>query len=442
MTEQADDTRGWRALPPLFVLSIVTSIAGMLMYLVSEIAEPGEKWITKIMLTGTGLHFASAALAAAGVYELARRSAGRARLALVAATWAFVAGAVMALSWDWIFTLWQPGVDSSFEKLYSVLRWTSFSFASVAAIALALAAWVRPPLAIAGLVLAIAGDPPPPVFEWVTKAFDFSRSSYYKFETVMQLLVTGGIVLLAITAARGSAAVDVRRATTGLRRIGGALKLRVVAALVGSGLMILLMLGSNGGEGAIGMLKLALMSAAVLNAIAQIMMSTGAMAATSAELADLPRWALAVASGLSLWCTGVMLVQVPHIYSMLYGRDHSMYGEKSFADALSLALPLAVTAAVAIVAGTIGAFASRRGDSHLGTQASGKGVGFVGLMLASIAITSWILPEAKSESGLMMMMLCAAAAGLWGTVLASQLCHLGADAIEAEPGLPSAKIVG
>jgi len=51
------------------------------------------------------------------------------------------------------------------------------------------------------------------------------------------------------------------------------------------------------------------------------------------------------------------------------------------------------------------------------------------------------LPEAKSESGLMMIMLMAAGCGLWAMVLGARLCSLGADAIEREPGLPAARVV-
>jgi len=36
---------------------------------------------------------------------------------------------------------------------------------------------------------------------------------------------------------------------------------------------------------------------------------------------------------------------------------------------------------------------------------------------------------------------CNAGCGLWAMILGARLCSLGADAIDAEPGLPAAKIV-
>jgi len=431
----SDDKRGWRALPPVLVMAIVLQVAAAAYYAVWRLAEPGEHWFARAMLTSRGIHFAIDLMAIVGVFELARRSTGRTRAALTGAWIAFAVGSVVSISFDWVFTLWAPGIDSSFDKVWLALSYVGYGIDMVAAICLAVAVLPKLPIAIGGFVLLAIGHPPPIVYGWIGDG----RAASLTFNIGAELAFAVGFALLAITCA-SAGTTESRRAVAGLRQVGGALKLRVAAALCGTGLLLLVMMSHSGGDGALGVVKLAMMSAAVLNFVAQMMMSFGAMNGASAELPDLPRWAMAVAAALALWAAGVMAAQLPHLYEVLYGHEHDSWGG-NYAEALATALPLVVTAAVGIVAGAIGALAARRGDEQLRTHASGKGVGFVALMLASIGITAWVLPDAKSEGGLIGIMFCAAGCGLWAMILGARLCSLGADAIDAEPGLPAAKIV-
>jgi hypothetical protein len=435
-----DDKRGWRALPPVLAAAVLLQLVALVANVIWHLAEPGEKWFARTMLTEAGIHLAADVLAVYGVYELVRRTTGRARIALQIATVSLAIGTLVGVGFEWLFTLWSPSSEGSFEKALLAMRYTSFGLDAVGAAGLAIAAWDKLPFAIGGLVLAVFGHPPPIVYDKLAAAFGTELHGYFKIQLVTQGAYAIGFALLAIAATTVVGTPETRRAVSGLRQVGGALKLRVVAALVGTGLLLLVMMAKTPGEGSVGVIKLALMSAAVLNLVAQLILSFGAMSAASAELTDLPRWAMVVASALSLWAAGVMLAQLPHVYEMLYGRGDHDFGE-NYAEALATALPIVVTAVIAVVAGAIGALAARRGDNELRTHASGKGVGCVALMLSSIGITAWLLPEAKSESGLLMIMFCAAGTGLWAMVLGARLCSLGADAIEAEPGLPSAKLV-
>jgi len=251
------------------------------------------------------------------------------------------------------------------------------------------------------------------------------------------------LFVLARLVAHGEPARAPETATAGLRTIASALWLRVIAACGVAGLTLLLMLGKPG-EGAVGVLKLAMISGAVINAISVAMMTRGALAASRSGIADLPRTPLVLAAAAAVWCLGVALSQLPHMYRMLYG-DHDEYGSghdsQDYVQALALTVPLVATGAVAAVAAAIGGFASRRGLEQLRSEAQGKGAGFVALMLGSIAVQAWLLPKADSLGSFAFLTLCAAACGLFATVLMARLCTLAADSLHATPGLPSAKVV-
>ncbi len=427
-----------RAVPPLFLLAIVGELLFVGLELGWRFASTGELWIERLSLTSGGLGLATRALAAAGIWELARRASGRARKALLVSAIAFLAGIVFSMGWNWLWTLWHR--HESFETLWKIESYAQFTCDVVAMTAFAIAAWSAGAVAIAGLVLALASHPPPFAYDWILSLIGNGDKAGLVFEIVVQLLLVAGMLLLAIAVASGEANSEPHRAAAGLRQVAASLKLRVVGVLVGAGLTILVILGSNGGEGALGALKLAMFSQVVLYAIAQVMMSLGAMRASSAAVPDLPRWACALAAALALWCTGVVILQVPRMYNLLYGEEHGFF-RKDSVEALSLALPLVVAASVAVVAAAISALAARRGDEQLRMHASGKGVGFAALIVSSIGITTWVVPHAKSDSGYAMMLVCAGGALLWAFVLAAKLCALGADAVEAEPGLPAAKVV-
>jgi len=433
-SETSNEPRGLSALPPVMIIGLAATVAVSITWLLFAYVDGHEKWFERIFLALPAAGFAATLLSAAGVYELARRTTGGARRALTVAAALFVASTVMSLAWSWVFTLWRP---EHIETIDKVLRYIDYALDLGALAALVVAAWARQPLAISGGVLVLISRPPPPLHDWIATTFRGDKTFSW-IHAMLGLLFVAGTAVVAIGAARGTPVMDPPRASKGLHQVGSSLIMRVIAVVVGTGLVLLLALG-HAGQGAADIVKLTVMAALVLNALAQLQMTRGALNAAGAELGDLPRWSCAIAAGVAAWTAGVLLIQTPQVYQMLYGKHDSF--SRDSADALSLAMPLAVVFAVASVMLAISTLANRRGDKFLQTQVSGKGIGFVMLMLSSIAIQVWIVPKAESESGLMMMMFCAAGAGLWALMLGGRLCHLAGDAVEAEPGLPPAKLV-
>jgi hypothetical protein len=97
--------------------------------------------------------------------------------------------------------------------------------------------------------------------------------------------------------------------------------------------------------------------------------------------------------------------------------------------------------AIAIVATAISGFAARRGLDQLRAEAQAKGTAFFVLVLLSIAVQSWLLPDAGSLGSFGMFTLAAAVAALVGTIQMARLCTLAADSLHTEPPLPKATVV-
>jgi hypothetical protein len=432
-----DEQRGYKALPPVLLGAIALTFVAAAVELAWMFVAPSFESSTKWMLTLRGLHTAADLLAIAGCLELADRLAGNARRAVHAAALAIAAGLVMWIVWDWIFVLREHYERTLADKM---LHWVDVAIRLAPAVALAIAAWPRRAFAITGLVLGVLPAIANIFQESIFEAFGEGHG-YRVFFALSMLMDVASFTVLAIGAARGTTSPDTRRAAAGFLRIGGALRVRVMAALVGSGIGLLVALGSHGGEGSIGIMKLAMIGGLAINIVADVMLVFGAALAARAALPVLPRWPLVAAGACVAWSAGVMLDKLPHVYRLLYG-DHSGTDGFEYMAMFGALVPLLELGGIALVAATIGAFANRRDDQELATHASGKGVGFVVLMLAGIAITTWLIPEAKSESGLLVMMLCALTAMLAAMILMARLCKLAAEAVDREPGLPAARVVG
>jgi hypothetical protein len=293
------------------------------------------------------------------------------------------------------------------------------------------------------VVVALLAHPPPHV---ATKLYDWLDLTFRQanfLDSALVLARWGGLFAMAITVSEATtASADSTLAVRGLRRAASALRLRLFAAVVVPVLTVLVILG-KGGDGSLELINFAKFAALAINIVALAQFAGGTLAAARAEVVDLARWPLLVASAGSFWCAGVMLAQLPSVYHVLYGDPSGWAAEEGqrTLQAFSVVAPFITIALVAIVASVIGAFASRRSFDDLRTHASGKGVGFVALMGVSLAIANWMLPKATSTGSIAFMVFAAAGCALWANVLMIQLCTLGADAIDREPGIPTAKIV-
>lgn len=430
-----------KRLGPMFVVAIAMHVAGVIVWLATTFATmdyPGES-IQRWWLTMHGCHVASNALFAAGLFELARRRSGAVRTGMWIAATLAVASMGLGEIMRWMSALKHDDSMLTISKIWSYVA-PLMSIALAGSLALAMSR--KRALAIAGVALAVVSRPLPVVDKVVFKPLAAGVVGHQRVMAVLSLVYIAGIALLLFAACDGERPADGRLAMRGLGRVGSALLLRVFASLIGSGLLILLLMGGSGGEGSLEVLRVAMMAAAVVNVVAQVVMTIGMLEAGAAGYRELSPWALAIAAACAAWVTGVLLDQLGGLYDMLYGHGHVSHADRDLAMPLSTTIPLLVTASVGIVAGTIGAYAGRRGLEELRNHASGKGVGFVVLMLASLGITSWIVPEARSVGGLAIMLVCALIAAISAHLMGARLCALAARSIDAQPELPSARVVG
>lgn len=422
-----DDVRGWRAIPPALMLAFALDLGFLVVRLV--FTSSGARWA----LAEDGVALAVNALAMFGLIDLARRLSGREGQGLRIAMAGFAGKLALVMVGGLVlnFTSW------SSETIFTVDGYLWFAAKLAVPIGLAIAAWKRAPVLVAVAVVArLADDLPPPLARAFYGWLDLGVQGWFVLDSVLRAV---GIVLaiaVVATVARGAPTSEPARAVAGLRRSASALKLRVIAAVVMTGLTLLVIAGKSG-EGAVSMLKLAMMAGAVINIVAMVLLALGTVEAARSGLGDLPRWPLLLSSVLAMWCVGVLLAQLPYLYRMLYAGDR----EDDYAQAWSVGLPLIATAGIALIAVAVSGLASRRGDDELRAEASGKGAGFVLLMLVSVAIQTWWLPKADSLGVFVGMTLCAAVAGLYATLILAKLCDLAAVAVDREPGLPTAKLV-
>jgi hypothetical protein len=431
-----------KKLPPTLLVALAIEVVSILVFGIREMLASPESWSISINLASTGLAVTTYVLGIAGFLELAGRTTGRTRAGLQLAVAGFGLGLANMVFWH-VFVYLQPHWDPA--TIGRVQQWGWFAVNLVPVLGVVLASWDRDRrAAVLGLVALLIADPLPPLAQPLYGWIGHSWKAMVGLENGLRLVEVIVLFVLACKVAQGEPARAPDTASEGLRTIASALWLRVIAAVSVAGLTMMLMLGAPG-EGSFGILKLAMLAGAAINAISMLMMTRGALAASSGGVADLPRTPLAIAAAGAVWCLGVALYQLPYLYRMLYGNhdDYSFgsHDTQGYVQALALTAPLVATGAFAVVAIAISGFAARRGLEQLRAEAQGKGAGFVGLMLASVGIQAWLLPKADGLGTFAAMTVGAALCALSSTVMMARLCALAADSLHAEPGLPPAKVV-
>lgn len=429
-----------KKLPPTLLLALGLEIVATMAFALWFVGHDIRRDATNTSLLFSGANFASAVLAIVGVLELARRTTGRETLGLRISAIGFALG--LGLMGFWLgVQYWQPQWQpSTYDRIGS---WGWFAADVVPLLGLVISTSQRHrTAALVGVGVLCVGVPVPPLahgmYGWIG-----GWKAAILLQHTMHAGVTLAILALASQIADGEPPREPDAAAHGLRTISTALWLRVISAVTVAGISVLLVFGSAG-EGGAGIVKLAMMAGAVVGAIALVMVARGALGAARSGIADLSRWPLVVSAAGTLWCLGIGLYQLPYVYRMLYGTDYS-YG---FSDAgqgivQALSVPIAIVGlgAVAVVGAAINGFATRRGLDQLRAEAQAKTTAFVGLMLAYVALQSWVLPKAESRGGLLMMTVAAAVAMLWATAQMARLCTLAADSLHAEPPLPKATVL-
>ena len=433
---------GWRAAPaPLLV-----AFAMWLVYFVARVIilhtmtfEHG--FSPRLNLTGEGISFAGSVLVLLGTMELANRPSALPRSLMQLA----VAGAALPLTVD-IVTGFVNFTKSPWDHkwVYYLYEYSSITGWVLLAVALTLAL----PAAKRALGFAVIGVTlitflPYPLHDKVFGALHLDGKLGFTVEMLLRAVRVTLLALLFIRVAEGTTTTaHPAGAAEGFRLAAKGLWIRVIAACVVVMFTLLVIAGKSRGDSTMSVFKLLMMGQAIVAVIALVMTGLGALRAARSGVPELEPLTLTLGGTGSLWAAGVSLAQLPTIYKAFYGAGEYGRGDlREMAEVLSLALPVIVIVGVGLLATALSGFAARRNNEELRTDAQGKGVGYVVLMLVAIAIQTWMLPKSRSVGNFAMLSLLGAAASLWGTIMMAKLLGRGADSLEMEPGLPMASVV-
>jgi hypothetical protein len=292
----------------------------------------GHHWFgTRLFLAWDGFGLAAMVLAIYGALELAGRFAGAARAGAIIVVIANGAMLVLQIGLATYFDFKHTGPD----WLLAADRYAWDALFVAEAVGWTIAAWRVLPVAIpCGLVTLVMAIP--------REAFGDHAS--VKLDLVLRGLHWFALAMLVLFAARGITRPTPRRAAAGLRRAGASLVVRVVAAVVGTGTLV--MFGVAGGRDQ-DVLRVGLLAGAGISAVALVLFATGLLDAARATLPGLPRWLLAVAATAALWVTGVATRQLPALYIALYRPEDSGHSDAmETAQALPIITLLVMTVAI------------------------------------------------------------------------------------------------
>lgn len=435
---------GWRATPAPLLLGLVVWLAFALVRLAMSFKDPSADFVLfvyRMRMIGEGVGFACGALLLLGTLEMLNRATpverSRLKLAAIGVGVAFAADTALVLLQ---FTKDPWGHTTVMTVYYSValVGWGLF--------VLGLTLVAPPSRRVLGFVaigLTIVTWMPEQISNKLWHALSLEGKPLYVVEMLCTIVRLALLAALVTMLPHRETPARPHEAAEGMRSVARGLFIRVVLALVVALFVVMMSMSRGAGEGALSFFKLLMMTQVIVGVVALAMTGFGALRAARSGVRDLGTYSLTIGGGASLWATGVSLVQVPMIYRMFYGDRSGFNGRemREMTEVLSTALPVVVIVGVGVLATVIAGWAARRGNEDLRSDAQGKGIGYMVLTLAAIAIATWMLPKArKAESGAMLMLL-AAGASLWGTVMIAKLFQRAADAFEADPGLPPATLV-
>lgn len=429
----------FRNVPPViyvaFALSTVGTIALALAMLLSSSNgrarfESLQRWWTLDL----GCDAAAAILLALGLFELARRQTGPRRRLVQA-------GACLGLATlGWLaarplIALAEPRGD----KLSTIYEWLGygtslFALAGVVLLAFGADAWRRvPAAAIALVLLGVTAYGIPLLGRAIMKHLGDheAQRQLYGLGRLGVSIVATAFVAATLAADGRDPAPDPRAAAAGLRLARGVLVFRLVAAI----LIAMVMVVGRSPSAA----KFVAFAGPAVVVVTMVLFAVGLQRAAAARLDGMPRLLLAIAAALTLWWGAIQLDQLSSVLEIL---KHSYRSERAMQTLqhFSIIGPIAATIGLALVGTAISTFAARRGDSELRAYAYGRTVTFLVLTLSGVGLQAY-LTKATSLSSLLMMVLLAATATIAGLLVLASLLLRAADAVEAEPGLPPARLV-
>lgn len=443
---------GWRAVPAPLLVSLAVWCAYMAVRVVILHSVSFERGFSaKLQLTGEGLGFACTILALVGTVELMNRATGAVRTMLKLAA----IGVALALAVDVLAGFIQFSKEPwKHEWVYKAYSYGSFAAWGAFAVGLTLAASpAKRAFGFAAIAITVLVALPMPLDEKLWHAIGLEGKTLHTVHLLLRCVQLALLALAAVAAASSSSGETTPQPATaaeGLRSAATGLWIRVIAVVVVALFMMMVMTSRGAGKGTLSFLKLLMIGQPIFNIIALTITGLGALRAARSGLSDLQPYVLAIGGGASLWGAGVYLAQTPWTYRALYGRDSDYGGfgggssfEQEWMTALAVALPLVIAIGTGMLATALSGFAARRGDEDLRTEAQGKGIGYVVLMVVAVAVSAWMLPKAQSAGSAAMLLILAAIASLWATIMMAKLLRRGADAVEHHmPGLPPASVVG
>jgi hypothetical protein len=429
----------WRMIPMALRVALVTFAVNALVMLIATSQHLHFATSMKLVLLTSGTSFMAEAFALYGTLELTKLLTGRAALgAKIAAFGWFVS---IVVTFVMIASRFSSDIESM-RSFSSYISWGWFFAKTCIAVGLVVAAWKRPPLAVACLVVCVIVNRPPALEHWFTGLVGESIK-YVHYG--LQPLYAAALLALVIIAVAGLpddfVMREPQRAERGLDWMASSLWLRVCALVVVP--LLTLMMVAGDGRGAEKILGYGALIAAGVNIMSFAWFGLGSLEVARSRHLEVRSGPFLVAAAGSLWCAGVSLHQLPDLYSALTGHSrYSFSSADNFAAMFPYVMPLVGTATIIAAALAIAGFAKRRENLELAGRGERSAILVGVLQLLTLGTITYLLPEARSTSSFMLLTLMALTFGLIAIVSAARLARDAAVVVEAAPPtIPSAQLL-
>ena len=409
----------WSKIPMALRIAVLATLGNAVMVAVAQ-PFPSLALAPRFWLIRSGIRYAVTGFAIYGALELAGLLRGRAALGakLAAAGWAStiaigLVDTVVAMTGSWQ------------DPIGLTMQWIGWVATLAVGAGLVLAALRRPLVAIAVGVLWLAIERPPMFDIWMWRQLvDHPDAQFWIY--IAQLVLQGASVLVLAAIAAGDvpagfAIRDPQRIRWGHTKIANALWLRMIA-IAALPLVTMAVLGGHDG-GSFKALGYAMIGAGFINVVSFLAFGLGALDAARANEPDQRRAPFYLAAAGSLWCAGVTLYQLPMLYQTMFGEHSGFLAERNeeMASAFAIVIPLVAAAAIVVWTTGAGGLAFRRERLDLSERAHRTAIWYVVLTAASLAVSQWLIPEARSDGSALLLLMLALACGSVAVVNAASL---------------------
>ncbi len=424
-----------KRIPAALLAGLVLGVLPEIITLFADLGPHGLDSTARWALFSMGSYIAESILVTVGLFDLARRATGTAHRALSAAATLSLIVAVWVVARPLVEI-----VGGEQRALFTFYRWSFFAtgLASLAiAILLAVAARGRAHLAIALAVLGVLGRGwIPGVTDELHRWLWEHRLAGDAYHLAIAAMWCAGALGLAweIAYAMPEPGPEPAVAAAGFRRLAGALRFRIVAAIVIAVVGIGLLRSIAASKAVIIGGPLAILACMIVGAL-------GALAVARAAVEGMPRLRIVVGAAITLWWCGVQADQMVWLYRAFDENGPSgMMANQEMIATWTILGPLLATAGIAMIGSAISAYASARANDELREAASVRTLLFVVLSASAVGIQSQVY-KASTRDGFLMLMFVAAAAGIGALVAFAGLATQAASTLDQGGTLPTARVV-